>query len=693
MSRRARILTIGGALLLLILSRLPFLLADPSWGVFAMEHIWLLDEPAAVEHMEELTGASGTRLTEFNDNLFGQAYHAGAAWIAECVRAMGRLTGSIGLRELKLVGVSASVLALGVYLWALLTIWPTRPVRWVLPVVLAWLAPPTLLLWSTVMPMGHYLDSWFFHALFLPFLISALDDKAGPRTMIATGALGGIAVAYVLSNIMFPLLIGGLFLLLSQRRLAHRLGLLGGLGLGFVGTYVPLAAARWANLAARLGEVQTDNAAGGSLWGRILDNIVVLSSKYSLEHGGSWAHRGLLTILEPGARYGWPTTAVLVGLASIAVLYLGWLGVRLLRPASAQQMDLTARLLGAHGLLLVGGLVACLVLLDATPVVYLTLIYPPLVFGMAQVVAEWWDRAPRRLGLHALPAIVLLGLLAVGWQQSAAFNLRPLDLPGIVRSDFMDTSWLQRVSGASDAPRASSDPLRFKENCLAVHPQDEAFCSVSAWSHERSPGEVRLCTDLPLSQGLNCATGAGLHHHSMQVCHQQGGDPWLEPVDSICTEFEGPLRHACISGAYQAAFAALYLPAQCTMEATRRCPDEPTSTSRRCNEILAWTLTGMPPLPVHEGPVPPACAHWPVRLHGLCVQATRPAGEGSESCEEVYLSRFAKTIPERNALMYQQCALLGAVIDWRMFPTCAIGVARALEGLDCTWTGSPLRVD
>ena len=590
MSRRARILTIGGALLLLILSRLPFLLADPSWGVFAMEHIWLLDEPAAVEHMEELTGASGTRLTEFNDNLFGQAYHAGAAWIAECVRAMGRLTGSIGLRELKLVGVSASVLALGVYLWALLTIWPTRPVRWVLPVVLAWLAPPTLLLWSTVMPMGHYLDSWFFHALWLPPLVLVLSDRAGPASLAAFGAAAGVACAYVFSNVLFVVVLGLLYLLFSTRSRFQRAAGALALGVSSTGVWLLLAWDRIWAVGFRLTRADLPRHTEGSpvlhavvdLLARIGQNTALMFGRETVVDGTSWARRGIFAVLQPTDGALGTGVAYVLLLASVAgSVYLLRSTVLLLHPRRRERLDLPGRFLAAQGLLLGCVLVANVVFLTEevhhARVNYAAIAYPPLLLGLSMGAAALLQRSSRRARRWAgAPAICLGLVLGVGWAQASAWSLRGLDGPDVPRMDYVMLARLPHGMQPPAPPEAAAGPV--EAVCLRAHPQNEAFCAVNAWDavlgyfgepeESDAPAEP-MCEGLAPADRAACGVGVGMFIN----------DPLVQ--------------------------------------------------------------------------------------------------EGLE--------------PERNLLIYQQCSFADTQAPTQdLFAPCAVGVARALEGLTCSWAGTPL---
>jgi len=118
-------------------------------------------------------------------------------------------------------------------------------------------------------------------------------------------------------------------------------------------------------------------------------------------------------------------------------------------------------------------------------------------------------------------------------------------------------------------------------------------------------------------------------------------------------------------------------------------------SERACLEGVAWLATGMPVLPERtRDPGAGPCSHWPPAWRGLCedLGTVRRAGPQEQSCEQVYLDRFSVALPERNELIYQQCAFAGTIARDGVYPPCVIGAARVLEGLSCSWRGTELKL-
>ncbi len=267
---RRRVIVIGVALLLLVVSRLPYLLGGADWGVFLTEHLWLITDPAAVDSWLDGARRADT-LGRFDPPLYATHYHGGGRAVAEAVWSVGQLTGDFGLLQLKLVGLLASAVALAAWLAAVMMVWPEERARWSLSVFVAWLAPPTLLLWQTLMPMGHYMETWFFHAVFLVPLVLVLQDRVGPVFLGVIGLAAGLAMTYVVSNVIFPLLIGLLFLLVSRRSIAVRIAGAGALLASCWLSWTWLAGARLAAGAERIGSLGAEQETLGLLLERVLE--------------------------------------------------------------------------------------------------------------------------------------------------------------------------------------------------------------------------------------------------------------------------------------------------------------------------------------------------------------------------------------------------------------------------------------
>ncbi len=211
-------IAIGLGLLLLLASRLPFLLSNSEWGVFFPEHLWMITDPLVMERWARVGATGGGQLAQLDPAMYAEHYHAGAFWVTRAIGWMHRLTGATGLLPMKLVALLASMLGVVAWLIALARVWPRERLRWGAAIFVVWLAPPSLLLWATLMPMGHYLETWFFHAVFLPPLVLVLADRDGPLSLAASGVLAGLCTAYVFSNLVFPALLAGLLLVLPRRR-------------------------------------------------------------------------------------------------------------------------------------------------------------------------------------------------------------------------------------------------------------------------------------------------------------------------------------------------------------------------------------------------------------------------------------------------------------------------------------------
>jgi len=699
-SGSTRALVLGGALLLLLVSRLPFLVSDVDWGVFQIEHTWMVTDPAALHGWEEVSGQRGD-LEHFDPELYGSHYHAGGLWLTEAVGFVGRITGDYGLREFKLVGLLGTAVALCAYLLALMAIWPQRRARWWLPALVAWIAPPTLLLWLTLMPMGHYMETWFFHAVFLPPLVAVLSDRAGPGLLLVTGLAIGLATTYVFSNIVFVVLLGGLFLLLSEKSLKVRIIGTVALGGAFLGTWLPTVAPRIHSIGVRFGEAGIQPAPVGALR-RIGLNLARSVSPQSIVHGDGWSQRGLLAVLEPAGGT--------LGTAAAYALFVGCaLGAAyLLRPVVAlvrqrRALDLEGRFLAAQGLFLLGTLACYAVFLDdgweVAMVSYLAFSYPALMLGLALGAAALLERSADRRWL-ALPVAALVLLLAVGWGQSAALNLRSLDRPDAQRADFLAVS---KVVKLAHGDNHWSDAAGVEEICLKAYPGNEAFCAVAGWEFALStpvfgpggPVDPGPCEGAPADRQLACHEAAGAQSADAGRCDEPGS--MAAGQAATCAGVPpGALRQACMSGLYRSPIWGVNAFARCTRSIARLCQEQEPEVlwrQRACMEATAMTLTGMPVMPGPPDSVSARCADWPKDWQGVCEDSRpRQAAPDETSCEQVYLDRFATELPARNALSTQMCFVAASQEDGHtLFPSCVIGVARALEGLECSWAGTDLR--
>jgi len=713
---RRRVL--GVALVLLVLSRLPFLVSHSDWGVFFMEHLWLLTDSAAIERWEDLTGRSDGSLAAVDQGLYEAHYHSGALWLTETIRTVGWLTGGYGLLQLKLVGLVASMLALVAYLVALFQVWPRQPLRWAVTVFVVWLAPPTLLLWLTLMPMGHYMETWFFHALFLPPLVLVCSDRAGPGSLAAIGVAVGLACTYVFSNVVFGVLLAGMFVLFSTRNLRGKaLGLASLVGVS-AATWLLIAGPRFQAALGRLEPDEGQQRTLASLFERVVANVGHLTSQAVVVNGDTWCRRGFFSVLEPSAGATGGTAAYALAVASgLGALFLLGHVALLLHPRRRAALGLPQRLLAAHGLLLMMTVTAYGLILDPKNgmaiVSYMTLSYAALMFGLSQGAAELVTRGPTWVrALGGVPVLGLLVLLGAGWSHSSQHALRDLDRPDIQRADFRRMgriATMESMEGEGDI-----DPAAVQDFCDRAAPGNDAFCDVQGWisalpalgqradatdEDKRMAVWASICAAAPSDQQEPCAKASGALRTGGPACDFRASGPGL---GASCEAFPVHLRQACITGLHRGPVVQHNHFNRCAVrEVLKLCgvgePGVPVEWGgRACLEATAMMLTGMPPLPPRPDVRPTgACGAWPADWQGLCLQigAARQAGPDETSCEDVYRSRFASSLPPADELILQQCAYAGALpIGWELYPSCVIGVARAQEGLQCSWRGDALRL-
>lgn len=713
-TRRGALAAFGAAVALLLLSRLPFLLAQPDWGVFFTEHMWLITDWAAVSRWEEVTGQTAS-LATLDPGLYRLHYHGGAAAIAEAVGWMGALTGDVGLLQLQLVGLLLSVVAVTAYLAGLRRIWPDDHVRHALSLFIVWLAPPTLLLWLTLMPMGHYMESWLFHALALPALAHTCSGRGGARFLAAVGVAAGLATVYVVSNVVFLGLIGGAFLLWAERPLRARLLPLVGMVITWAVTWAVAGGPRGAEAYARLTAPVGPAEEGPSLLARMAQNGQEFLSWTALVDGVAWCQRGVFAVFEPASDPTGRSAALLLAAAvGAGALYLLWHTVQLVVPARRAGMGLPERILAVHGVLLVLTASAFLAVREPTAgmelVSYTTLSYCGLMFGLAQGAAALVSR-PKGPGRLVSAGIVggLVLLLAAGWFQSSRWTLRPVDRPNIQSVEFRRVAEVARMK--AERPEGADGAARVTAYCNAAYPDNAAFCNEIGWltafpepARGRSIRSVvtelaAVCATAPPDQRVACAIAAGARAPQSPIC-----DVGM-PSDSVaerCDPFPEGLRQACLTGLHRGPLPRVHHYNPCAVQALQGIcgfgdPDVvPDWRYRACLEASSSMLTGMPPMPPAPTLEPThPCAGWPADWQGICVSvaaATR-AEAGTPSCEDIYFERFATGLPAENRLIYGQCAYAGALpTGWDAYPSCVIGIARALEGVSCSWAGDALHL-
>jgi len=720
-SRRAIQFVLLAAVLLLG-SRLPFFGQNVAWGIFDLEHTWIITDSSVVERAHRVAPELGLTLAELDHPLFGSHYHAGGMILTDMVRLTGRLTGDWSLVRLKLVGLAFTLIALLAYLATVTHVWPGDRRRWALAAWIPWLAPPSLFLWMTLMPMGHYMETWLFHALFLPGFVLVASDRARPVTLFPIGLLAGLAMVYVFSNVMFPALMTAGVVLFSQRSRMAQLRSVGALAAGVLLVWLPFVLPRLAHFQRRVGLTGPSEKTAAHYAQQAVYNAVGLVKPEVVAGGDAFSHRGLFAVLEPHDSALAVVAAYVLALAGVGgAAFLLRSVARLVRAESRAAMPLGERLLALNGLMLLGLLGTYVPVLDGEGtegrsfqyVSYLTLSYPALLFGVtmgAATLLQWGERAGRRAPAAVVSLIVVL--LGVGWAQSVAANLAHLDRPEIQRQEYRRAPLLVRFVGGD-----RQDQSQAQATCDALFPDNPSFCAATGWRVvvedrvlSRGVGSLPdFCGSLPPSDQEACWTAIAeelVHHHA-----GRGVEYGAAAVRAACGP-PGTEPAGCLTGAHRVVQRdhPHDIPFWSLMRALAVCEagneSVPRWAERTCLESVAWTMVGMPPLPATSAAVSPVCTSWPAGWQGLCqgLAGRQPAEPGARSCEDEYIARFVPRIPVRHQLIYQQCAFADLLVDEldlmgiaglereqaSVLPPCLIGVARALEGLECSWSGADL---
>ncbi len=698
LQRKARVRTrwlLAAALLLYVLSRLPFLVAHPDWGPFSYEHCFFLSGAKLVDALRAQFPGHDFTMSSVVPYHFRDDFHGGAFYVGTLTQKVASGLGSFGLLPLKLLSTAHALLALALYLLVLRRLWPDELARTALPVLVAWLAPPTMLLWSTLLMMGHYYETWLVHALLLPPLLLVLRGRMPLWGMAATGLGCGLLSVYAFSSLVFPLLFVLLHARLGPRGGGRRL--LGGAAL-LAAAAAPLAlyfqsANRWHAFLNRVSVSGVGQRTAAGPWQRLLSWFDPQLYRDAALNGDGWTRRGLSVLLAGHPRedpLSAATALICTALLGAGVVYLLLHAARLLWPRGAPP-DLRGRFLGAHGVLLSGQVGAAVLFEQPYPasaaVCYKAMTYACVMLGAGQLLAAAWGHRGRWRPAWRAGVAALCALFCAGWVSSARDNLRPLGRPPLQRCDTDHAANLGASFGLPDerGPRAGWAAAR----CRRAFPRNRAYCRALGWDKLFTQDGPADCARQAPEQALACAAALGQRLYLERIC-----SPYSDQLDyraagpELCAGLQGALRWACRSGAHQGY-------SQCQNALASRCAGlAPAASPRRraCLEQLAWLAQGAGPFPRPAPGGPDACEPWPEAWRGLCQRAwaapaAPPAGP---SCEEVYLARFARALPEQDSLLYDQCLLLeGEEATAGLYPFCAVGVARITAGLDCRWRGGP----
>jgi hypothetical protein len=692
------------SLLALVASRAPFFLHSPDWGgVMLWEECFLLSDPQ-IHANRVAVDPEPIPYWVVDPHQLRFHYHRGSACLSYTVKLLTQLLGTRSLVILKLIGTACTAVFVGLLAWALTRIWPGRE-SWaqvLVPLVLA-VFPPVFFLWVTLTPQGHYYENHLIYALFLPSMIAASQDRPPPVwAVIAAGILGGLVTVYTFSSVVYVIALAIAYLLFRTDAVRHRLSSVA--ILGAVTSVVVVVLGRPAHFVQRLFE--TTPVSGQTGTASVEPVVVAELPRAALQH--------LEQLFGPHGEAVFRTTDGFWGaavMACLSVILLAATGplflaaARSVHPRRRQRIRLPDRFLAIHALLLLGFL-ASYALFDPyltpdgarEPMGYLVPIYPMLFLGAGALVKTL---VRSRLSFVRIATLTYLAVLTValigGWANALRVNARPLERPEFASCDsllLLGYFWNLQPRDRSrwspgewwEEPLVVFDHPRGEERCRRSLPGEEELCAYIGFEHAiRGAMPSSECLSEPPGRRSICARAVGASRHACQQC-----EPGVELPAGLCSDFEGDLWWDCVSGAYQSSdldapqcgCALDYFEALCSESFPA-----PADFSG-CAEQMALLMFGMPSLPVPPEPAPPQCDGWPFAWTGLCARAAqmaarRASGDAAPSCEDVYREQYARALPARGGLHFDQCLSL----ETSRYPWCAVGMARSQGQLDCAWSG------
>ena len=702
-SRKVPLLLVVVAVLGLAGSRAPFFAHGPDWSILSWEHCFLLSFPLVYENRKQLEPDATLPYWVVDQGNMRGHYHAGMGWIARIVGWVSHWTGSRGLWQVRLVGTFLAAVFVGALAWSLSTVWRfgSDRAQILIPLFIC-LFPPTLFLWATLTPEGHYYDSHFFYGLFLPFYVALCRGRLNAPAALAAGLLAGIATVYTFSNAVFLAALVVSLLLLSPHSWWRRLR--------DVGIALTAAAAVFGLLGqphSALSRITASNDQLNAVAPKSMPLGVWLGQGYAAdafsEHlscllgfygSGVFDGRGAL-----GAAVVFGLCVAVVGGAGLLWMEGALAFVRVRRPTTSVQR----RFLALNGILL-GGFVASYLLFDPYTLpddVYLNISYLLPAFPMVFVgVGALFHRllAVRFKAVVWLTRIAgaLLGtLLIAGWVHAYAENARPRMRPDFQRCDSMHIEGYYwdppPVASAGLLERVLSDegavvnPIGGERRCETFHGRDGEICVYLNYVMDAMYSHPRVdCRGESWDRRETCVGGQGAADHGWDTCRSP-----LSPAPDLCGDVDPADRDACLSGAYQGT-SIDWSVAHCIESVVAICEGQFPDRAQRaaCLEQSAAMVEGMPALPPATVPPPHGHEAWPAPWHGLldrAVQLSSPPRQGDPgpSCEEVYLEQYASEVPASGGLAFDQCLTLARPY----YPWCAIGVARQRGLTDCRWEG------
>lgn len=685
--RPRRLALLAAGVVAYLASRVPLLLHSPDWRPMSMEHhCFSTSIPALVHALETTSEVPRQTLAAYAPEHFGRHYHEGANYVAESVRALIALGVPEGLLPLKLTGLIASTIAFVVWFAVVSRVWREHRPRVVAAMTCAWLAPPSMYLWTTLLPPGHYMETWLFHALFLPPVLAICMGTLPRWGPAALGVACGWAAIYTASNLAFAGWFSVLLVLAPGRTALRRVAAVAqvwGLTLALWGFFITRPE-RWPWFSERF-----DEGTREGVLTTVREGLRQLLSPSVVHIGDQLSQRGAFSLLEttPGDPVGIRAAGVMLFVSILGAVAISAWAIASAVPGRFARMSVEARFLAAQGILFLG-LFLFWLLFGAGPragmASYLLLVLPPVWLGVGWVVslpvprAAAWVRALRWGSVAALAAF-----LAWGWGSTVAENSRELDRPGLPQCDAEYIGVL-----AKDAT-SSAD---LEERCLRARPGNHQYCERLAWTL----GPMRnaaTCRGLTGHEELACGTAAGRRMDPTEAsrCRPDVHGRFDGVPASCCAPLTGAARHSCLVAALRPeVFQLPNLPFASQDYLCRRLSAPGTWRYRACMEGTASVIPLFPAGPVATEPAPEACQDWPVALLDSCrhAMAARPAEEGEQSCEEVYAAEYRARLPDEESLFFGACLRVEGYVEGEgLYPFCAIGAARRLLGEDCRWRG------
>jgi len=702
--RRASALLVIVAVLGLAGSRAPFFAHGPDWSILSWEHCFLLSFPLIHENRLQLEPDEPLPYWVIDQGNMRGHYHAGMGWIARVVGALSSAFDSRGLWLVRLVGTVLAAAFVGLFAWALGRLWRDgRDRAQVLVPLFLCLFPPTLFLWASLTPEGHYYDSHFFYGLFLPAYVAICRERLSVPMAVFTGLLAGFAIVYTFSNAVFLVALVVASLLFSRTSILVRLRDLGFAVAAALLVFFVLGQPR--SIFARL---TTSNDAADPVAGDRLPFFEWLGSGHASNAAAD--HLACFLGFHGSGIFDGRTDPVGAGvvLALFALVVAGsaillWECAVAFVPAVRRKMDAQRRFLALNGLLL-AGFVAAYLLFDPYMMpddVYLNISYllpaiPMLFVGIGALFHRLLRTQRGVVRWSGRIALLLAGTIMIaGWANAWRTYADPLLRPDFQRCDSMHiegyywdpppvvhAGWLQRLRSTAGAVVS---PVAGERRCERFHGQDGGTCSYLRYVMDAMYSAAPVdCRHEPPSRRATCVRAQGAARHGWTTC----GDP-LAPAPGRCTDVDPADRAACLSGAFQGT-SIDWSVAHCIESFALLCEAQFAEGRQRasCMEQIAALVEGAPMLPGPPAEPPPGHEHWPVAWHGLLDRALQlasadPGGSTGPSCEDVYLAEYADELPPTAGLAFDMCLTLART----QYPWCAIGVARQRGLTECTWAG------